>query len=155
MNLKENLLSGQVSEVTLVYKSKVKPDERLQVRNAYQMAAVFRTVWDEDSIELLEESKVMYLNRASRVLGIFPLSKGGVSGTIIDVKLVLVAALRLHASQIAICHNHPSNNTTPSGADISVTKKMNKAAEYLNIRLLDHIILTKDSYYSMAEQGEI
>lgn len=153
MNLKDNLLNDRVAEVTLIYKSHVKPGERIQVKDSRQMAAVFRSVWDTGNIELLEESKIMYLNKANRVLGIYPISKGGIDGTIIDVQLVIIAALRLHSKQICLCHNHPSGNTKPSNADIQVTEKIKQAAQYLNITLLDHIILTKDSYYSLAEDG--
>ncbi|MCH5597997.1 JAB domain-containing protein [Niabella ginsengisoli] len=155
MRIKEDIINGQVAEVKLVYKSKIKSCDRLQVHNAHQMANIFRSLWNVDNIELLEESKVMYLNKANRVLAIYPLSIGGVSGTVIDVKLVLVAALRLHASQICIAHNHPSGNTTPSRADKYVTENISKAAELLNMNLLDHIILTKDNCYSMAEEGDL
>lgn len=155
MKLDKDLLNERVAEVTLVYKTKVKPNERLQVHNSHQMASIFRSVWNVNNIELLEESKIMYLNKANRVLAVYPLSVGGVSGTIIDVKLVLIAALRLHASQLAICHNHPSCNNSPSKTDQFVTEKIKTAAGYLNISLIDHIILTKDSHYSMAEEGLI
>ncbi|GAB3028183.1 JAB domain-containing protein [Niabella terrae] len=153
MNLKQNLLPGEVAEIALVYKTKVRAEDRLQVRNACQMAHIFRNVWSEDLIELLEESKILYLNRANKVLGVFPLSTGGASGTIIDIRLVLIAALRLHASNICICHNHPSGNLQPSQADLLVTEKIRKGAACLNLNLLDHIILTRNGYYSMAEQG--
>ncbi|HMR83667.1 MAG TPA: JAB domain-containing protein [Niabella sp.] len=155
MNLKEDLLHSEVAEVTLVYKSNVKPGERLQIKDSGQMANIFRSVWNTENIELQEECKVMYLNKANRVLGIYPLSVGGTSGTIVDIKLVLIAALRLNASQFSCCHSHPSGNLKPSHADQSVTDKLKVAAEYLNINLLDHIILTKDSYCSMAEEGMI
>jgi DNA repair protein RadC len=154
MKLKEeNQLTCEVAEVTLVYKTKVKPGELLQVRSTRQMADVFRSVWNTDNIELQEECKVMYLNRANRVLGIYPLSAGGVSGTVIDIKLALIAALHLNANSISICHNHPSGSTKPSRADELVTQQLKAAASYLNIHLLDHIILTKDDYCSMADEG--
>lgn len=151
----DNQLDNEVAEVRLIYKTKIKPAERLQVHNSVQMAEVFRSVWDLDNIELQEECKVMYLNRANRVLGIYSLSAGGTAVTIVDIKLVLVAALRLNASCFTICHSHPSGNTKPSNADISLTEKLRIAARYLDMLLLDHIILTKDSHLSLADEGMI
>jgi len=155
MNLNEDLLNGQVAEVTLVYKSKVKPADRLQIKNSEQMASVFRSVWNNENIELQEECKVMYLNRANRILGIYQLSAGGTAGTIVDIKLVLMAALRLNASALAIAHSHPSGNTKPSSADEYLTEQIKKAADFIGMTLLDHIILTQDGYYSMADEGLI
>ena len=109
--------------------------------------------WDMDTIELQEEFKVLLLNRANQVLGIYPLSKGGVSGTIVDVKLLLAAAIKANASSIIIAHNHPSGNLKPSESDNRLTKKIKEGAKLLDINLLDHIIVTKDSYYSFTDNS--
>jgi DNA repair protein RadC len=109
--------------------------------------------WDMDTIELQEEFKVLLLNRANHVLGIYHLSKGGVSGTIVDVKLLLAAAIKANASSIIIAHNHPSGNLKPSESDNRLTKKIKEGAKLLDINLLDHIIVTKDSYYSFTDNS--
>ncbi|MGN7785862.1 JAB domain-containing protein [Niabella sp. 22666] len=104
-------------------------------------------------MELLEEAKVIYLNKGNRVLGAFALSKGGLSNTVVDVKLVILAGLRLHCSFICLCHNHPSGNVKPSKNDEYLTEHIRIAASFFNIKLLDHIILTKDGYFSMSDEG--
>ena len=81
------------------------------------------------------------------------MSKGGVSGTFVDAKLVFSVALKCNASSIIIAHNHPSSNLNPSEADKSLTKKLKSAGQFLDITLLDHLIITKDGYYSFSDDG--
>jgi DNA repair protein RadC len=153
MQLNENLFKDQVAEVELVYRSKVDPSDRIKVLNSDHFAKLFRSIWNPDNMELLEEAKVIYLNKGNRVLGAFALSKGGLSNTVVDVKLVILAGLRLHCSFICLCHNHPSGNVKPSKNDEYLTEQIRIAASFFNIKLLDHIILTKDGYFSMSDEG--
>ena len=111
--------------------------------------------WDMDTIELQEEFKVLLLNRANHVLGIYPLSKGGVSGTVVDVKLLLASALKANASSIIIAHNHPSGNLKPSESDTRLTKKIKEGAKLLDITLLDHVIVAIAGYYSYSDEGNL
>ncbi|WP_187263771.1 JAB domain-containing protein [Pontibacter beigongshangensis] len=144
---------NRVAEIKLTYRSKVKPSERPQVTCSTDCAEVLRQSWDTGKIEFVEQFKVMLLNRANRVLGIYELSTGGVAGTVADPKLIFAAALKACASSIVLCHNHPSGNTKPSAADLQLTKKMKQGGELLDIVVLDHIILTSETYYSMADEG--
>lgn len=155
MQLQDNLFKDQVAEVELVYRSKVNPSDRIKVTTSDHFATLFRSIWNPDRMELVEEFKVIYLNRGCRVLGAFALSSGGLSNTIVDVKLVILAGLRLHCSYICLCHNHPSGNTKPSKNDEYLTNQINMAAGFFNMKLIEHIILTKDSYYSMSDDGLI
>ncbi len=107
--------------------------------------------WDMDTIQLQEEFKVLLLNRANIVLGIYPLSKGGVSGTMVDIKLLLASAIKANASSIIIAHNHPSGNLKPSENDIRLTKKIKEGAKLFDIILLDHLIVAKEGYYSFSD----
>ena len=100
-----------------------------------------------------EEFWLLMLNRANRVLGRFKVSQGGLSGTVIDTRIILKKALDNLASSIIVCHNHPSGNTQPSDADIKITEKLKKAAEMLEIKLLDHVIIADTSYFSFADEG--
>ena len=111
--------------------------------------------WDLDTIQLQEEFKVLLLNRANIVLGIYNMSKGGVSGTIVDIKLLLTAALKANASGIIVAHNHPSGNLKPSENDNRLTKKIKEAAKLCDINLLDHLIVTKDRFYSYSDEHNI
>lgn len=111
--------------------------------------------WNINTIELLEECKILLLNRANEVLGIYHLSKGGVSGTVVDAKIVFAVALKCNASGIILCHNHPSSNLSPSNVDKAITSKIKKAGELLDIVLIDHLIITTVGYYSFSENGLI
>jgi DNA repair protein RadC len=112
--------------------------------------------WDKDSIEHTEELKVLLMNRSNSVLGVFSVSKGGLSGTLTDVRLIYQAAIKANASGIIVAHNHPSSNTNPSESDTKITKKIQEAGNLMDIVLLDHIILTPDGeYFSYADQGLI
>jgi len=113
-----------ISEVRLVYRTKVKASERLQVKCSKDAFDIFMESWDLDSIEHIEEFKLMLLNRSNRVLGVSSLSKGGTTGTVVDVKLLLHYTIKSNANAIIICHNHPSGNLQPSEADMAITKKV-------------------------------
>jgi DNA repair protein RadC len=102
-----------------------------------------------------EEFWLLMLNRANRVLGRFKVSQGGLSGTVIDTRIILKKALDNLASSIIVCHNHPSGNNQPSDADVRITEKLKKASEMLEIKLLDHIIIADKSYFSFADEGLI
>ena len=116
---------------------------------------VFRKVWDNDLLEICESFMVIFLNRNNTTIGWFKVSQGGLSGTIVDNRLILVTALNCLASGMIICHNHPSGNTEPSEADKKVTEKLKQAALLLDIQVIDHIILTENSFYSFADEGII
>jgi DNA repair protein RadC len=102
-----------------------------------------------------EEFWLLMLNRANKVIGRFKVSQGGLSGTVIDTRIILKRALDNLASSIIVCHNHPSGNNQPSDADVKITEKLKKAAEMLEIKLLDHLIIADKSYFSFADEGLI
>src|SRR5664280_1957004 len=108
----------------------------------------------KNSGNIPEYYKVLLMNRSNAFLGIFPVSKGGLSGTVTDVRLIYQAAIKANASGILICHNHPSGNLNPSESDTKITQKIKEAGNLLDIQLLDHLIITTDgSYYSFADNG--
>jgi DNA repair protein RadC len=96
---------------------------------------------------------VILLNRANKVLGICEVSTGGVAGTVADPKVIFAAALKALASSIILSHNHPSGNLAPSQADIELTHKLKAAGRFLELPILDHIIMTSEGYYSFADEG--
>lgn len=145
-----------ISEVSLTYKTKVRASERPQVNNSNDAFELFYSSWDNNTIEHVEEFKIMLLNRANKVLGIASISKGGISGTVIDVKLIFQYAIKTNSSSIIVVHNHPSGNKEPSEADIKITRKIKEAGNYMDLVLLDHLILIPDKeFYSMADNGII
>lgn len=109
-------------------------------------------LWDHNKIELLEEGKILLLNRANAVLGVLHASVGGVTGTVIDPKIVFITALKANACGIILAHNHPSGSLLPSEADTKLTGKINEGARLLDMRLLDHLIVTPEGYFSYADQ---
>ncbi len=146
---------NQIAEVELIYKTKIKASERLQVKTSKDAADLLKQIWDENKIDFVEQFKVLFLNRANKVLGIFEVSSGGVTGTVADPKLVFVATLKANACSIIISHNHPSGNLKPSEPDERLTEKIKQAGQLLDIKLIDHIIVTSEGYYSFADEGLI
>lgn len=102
-----------------------------------------------------EEFWVLFMNRSNRVIDNKRISQGGISGTVIDVRLILKNALDRLASSMILCHNHPSGNLKPSDADIKITSKISEASRSMDIQLLDHIIIADNSYFSFSDEGMI
>jgi len=148
-----NLIESQVSEVELVYRSKVKTSERPLVKSSSDCATILRGLWDEGRIGMIEEFKVLYMNRANRVIGFLEVSSGGVTSTVADSRIIFAAALKLLACYMVIAHNHPSGCLRPSQNDEDLTRKIKQACEIFDMKLLDHIILTDESYFSFADEG--
>lgn len=119
------------------------------------IAKCMREIFGEDEIGVYESFFCVYLNRANKTVGWIQISQGGITGTIADPRLIMKSALDCLASGIILAHNHPSGNTTPSQDDITLTKKLCQAAQLFDMQVLDHIILTEDSYYSFADEGLI
>ena len=143
----------KVAEVELIYKSKVKASERPLIRSSKDSCNVLRQIWDQNKMELFEEFKVLLLNRGNKVVGVYDVSRGGITGTVADPRLILAAAIKSLAVNIILSHNHPSGNLKPSRADEEITTKINEAAKYHDIKVLDHIIITAEEYYSFADEG--
>ncbi len=101
----------------------------------------------------VEECWLLLLNHSMKVLERVKISGGGLTETSVDIRCVLREALIRRATSIALCHNHPSGNITPSNGDIRLTERLKKSAEVMNIALIDHIVLTDGRYYSFADEG--
>jgi DNA repair protein RadC len=100
-----------------------------------------------------EEFWIVYLNNSNKVLQKIQLSKGGITGTLVDVRLALKSALEVGATGIILVHNHPSGTLKPSKADKQLTHKLKTAGESLDIKVLDHVIITEKSYFSFADEN--
>jgi DNA repair protein RadC len=151
VKIKNQLLN--VAEIKVAYKSV--STLKIKINSSEKAFEVLLSSWDMETIELQEEFKILLLNRANIVLGVYPLSKGGITGTIVDVRLIFAVALKCNATGIILCHNHPSGKLTPSDADILITKSIKKGSEILDINLLDHLIITKDGFYSFSDNGKL
>ncbi|MHA7843346.1 MAG: RadC family protein [Winogradskyella sp.] len=100
-----------------------------------------------------EEFWILYLNNSNKVIQKNQLSKGGITGTLVDVRLVLKSALEVGATSLILCHNHPSGTLKPSQADKDITQKLKTAAQSLDIKVLDHLIITEKTYFSFADES--
>ncbi|MGA9637939.1 RadC family protein [Flavobacterium sp.] len=100
-----------------------------------------------------EEFWILYLNNSNKIIAKRQLSIGGITGTLVDVRLVFKNALELGAVALILCHNHPSGTLKPSDADLQITRKLKSAGESLEIKVLDHLIVTENSYFSFADEG--
>ena len=141
------------SEIELIYKSKIKASERPRIDSSYSAFEVALKAWDENKIELLEQFKVLMLSNNNRVLGVLEISSGGITGTVVDLRLIFAALLKAKATAFILVHNHPSGKLQPSDADRQITQKIKQASNILDIALLDHLIITSESYYSFADEG--
>ncbi|MBE2245830.1 MAG: DNA repair protein RadC [Candidatus Competibacteraceae bacterium] len=101
-----------------------------------------------------EEFWVLHLNRSNKIIRDVCISRGGITGTVADLRLIFKSALESLATSIVVCHNHPSGNPQPSPADLDLTLKIKNAGELLDIHLVDHIIVTEKKYFSFADEGK-
>ncbi|MBG6187968.1 RadC family protein [Flavobacterium sp. CAN_S2] len=100
-----------------------------------------------------EEFWIIYMNNSNKVIAKSQLSKGGITGTLVDVRIVFKTALEMGATALILCHNHPSGTLIPSDADKQITRKLKLAGDSLEIKVLDHLIVTESSYFSFADEG--
>ncbi len=126
--------------------------DRLKLTTSKQVAEYLRTLLKD---EPHENFIAIYLNNANKVKSYKIISKGGITGTVADPKVILKEAIEQGASSIILSHNHPSGNLKPSNADKVLTQKVKLAASYLDIQVLDHIIVSNEGYYSFADEGEM
>ena len=145
----------KVAEVELKYKNKVPYKDRKKVLSSDDAYKLLLNNHDDDTIDYTETFKVLYLNQASQVVGCNTISKGGITGTSVDIRNIMQGALLTNAVAMVLGHNHPSGNTRPSKEDDRTTDQIVKAGKLLDIRVLDHIIFTREDYYSFNDEGRI
>jgi DNA repair protein RadC len=143
----------RVSEIKVSYSNK--NPVKVKVTSSKIIYDLIINQWNSDIIEYQEEVKVILLNRSNIVLGIYEMSKGGITGSVVDIRIILGVALKCSASSIIMVHNHPSGKLAPSDADKSITRKLKEACDLLDISLLDHLIISKDGYYSFTDEGKL
>jgi len=147
----EQLLN--IAEVEVSYTSRYPPEERPTIRLSADAFNILKQVWNDKTIEYQEEFWILLLNRSKHVLGAYQLSKGGICGVTVDIRIIFTVALQSSSCCILLAHNHPSGQLNPSQADIELTKRISRAGDILDIKVLDHIILTRDHYYSFTDEG--
>jgi hypothetical protein len=136
-------------------KVSVTKGDKVTITSPEKMVEVMRSIFDADTILWTEEVIMVCLNRANDVVGYYKVSSGGFSGSVLDPRVVMTIALNNASSSIILAHNHPSGNLKPSEGDKAITEKIRKACAFFDMKLLDHLIITDESYFSFNEGGLI
>ncbi|MCY2688317.1 RadC family protein [Salinimicrobium sp. TH3] len=148
---------GQVRALTIVAALELgrrrRSSEALEKKKISSSTSVFELMQPKIGELPHEEFWILYLNNSNKVIQELPLSKGGITGTLVDIRLAYKQALNLGATATILVHNHPSGNLNPSAADKQLTQKFKIAGESLDIKVLDHLIITENSYFSFADEG--
>ena len=153
MSQNKTIEQFKVTEVELVYRHRQKPEDRYKITGPECAYNILLQSWDRNRIELIEEFKILLMDRGHTCLGISTISSGGMAYCVVDPKIVFATALKGKASAIILAHNHPSGNLNPSDADIALTKKLVEGGQLLEIAVPDHLIVTPYKFYSMAENA--
>jgi len=145
---------GCVSEIKISYKNRVTSSNLSKISSSSDAAEILFETWDNDTIELHEAFKILLLNNSNIVKGIYEISSGGITGTLVDIRILFAVVLKSLSTAIILAHNHPSGNLKPSEADKRLTAKIKQACDLLDIKLLDHLIITPShNYYSFTDNG--
>ena len=148
-----NLFLNNVAEIKISYSSKIPAKDRQKITCSRSADQILRQAFED--IGYRESFLILLLNRANAVLGYRLISMGGISGTITDIRMIFQTALKANSSAIILAHNHPSGNLNPSEADKKITAKIKEAGNFLDIAVLDHLILSEESYFSFADKDLI
>ena len=127
-------------------------DNRTHIESSRDIYALMKPRMQDLTVE---ECWVILMNQSAKVIAVENVSRGGITGTMVDVRMVLRTALLKQATTIALCHNHPSGNTRPSRDDDNLTKRLFEAGKIMQIRLVDHVIVTETGYYSYADEDRM
>ena len=148
-------IMNTLSEIQIKYNPKVSAFDRPQIKSSQDAFIQFMLFLDTQQFYIKEEAAVLYLNRANRVIGGYKLSMGGITGTIVDIRIILGIALKSLSCGIIIAHTHPSGELVPSTNDRDFTLKLKEAGKVMDIKLLDHLIIAEGRFYSFADEGVI
>jgi DNA repair protein RadC len=148
------VIETTVHELEIMYKPGNYKLEEEKITSSSSAVKLLMQVFNPNTIQCQEEFNVLYLDQANKVKGVYKMSRGGITSTTADTRLVLSVALKCLATGIILSHNHPSGNLLPSENDKILTRKLKAACALLDITLLDHIIVTSHGgYYSFADEG--
>lgn len=143
----------QIPELTVSYNRSSGKFLSGSVTSSFEVADFIRRTIGSNEVELQEQFIVLYLSQSYKVIGYYKHSKGGITSTIADLRIVLGTALKCACVAMVVAHNHPSGNLKPSKADEELTRKLKESAALMDIKLIDHIIISKDAHLSFSEEG--
>lgn len=147
-------MGTQVNEISIRYKERVPAPFWRQIKCSKDAAELLFQTWNKDTIAVHESFKIVLLNNSNKVKGIYQISQGGITGTLVDLRILFAVILKTLSVGIILTHNHPSGKLKASGPDRDITNKVKQAAQLFDVKVLDHIIITPNGeYYSFADQG--
>ena len=144
---------SNLREVSAVYKKK-ETVQNIKISSAGDVNDLVRSIYPVE-INIREAMVALFLNNSNRTVGYSIASIGGITATLVDVRLILRDAILTQSTSIILVHNHPSGSHKPSQADLAITDKVKKAAALMDVKLLDHLIITEDGFYSLADEGRL
>ena len=145
-------MKGKVNEIRISYKERSTIENSPSIKSSSSAAKLLFENWDENTIALNESFKVLLLNNSNKVKGVYELSKGGITGTLVDMRILFATVLKSLSVAIILAHNNPSGKLHASNSDIELTKKIKNAAKLFDIKVLDHLIITPDgNYFSFSD----
>ena len=147
----DQVCHSNLAEIEIKYSTRVKPSEMDKIVTSNEAYEILKKIYP--NLEHREYFYMLCLNRNNKVLGYSLISMGGLSSTVVDVRIIFQTALKASACSIILSHNHPSGNLTPSEADKDINKKIKEAGRLLHIPVLDHLILTPETFLSFADEG--
>ncbi len=147
-------MGTQVNEISIRYKERVPAPFWRQIKCSKDAAELLFQTWNKDTIAVHESFKIVLLNNSNKVKGIYQISQGGITGTLVDLRILFAVILKTLSVGIILTHNHPSGKLEPSQPDREITEKVKRAAQLFDVKVLDHMIITPNGeYYSFADQG--
>ena len=155
MVVKNKVIATAVPEFKISVKNKRRAAEKVIIRRSEDIYSLAKRIFSADTIDWIECAVIICLNHSNQVLGFYKISSGGITGTVVDPRVVLQIALLSNATGLILIHNHPSGSTEFSRADVKVSERLKEAAQLFDIRLVDSLVITSDGYASMINQGLI
>lgn len=147
-------MRDKVNEIQISYKERVPSPFWQKISSSKDASELLYQHWNKNTIEVHESFKVVLLNNSNKVKGIYQLSQGGITGTLIDLRILFGVILKTLSVGVILSHNHPSGKLKPSEADINLTSKIKKAAQLFDVNVLDHLIIAPNGdYYSFADNS--
>lgn len=147
-------MRSKVNEIKISYKDKISLSNSPAIKSSADAGKLLFETWDKDTISIQESFKVLLLNNSNKIKGIYQLSTGGITGTLVDVRILFAVILKSLSVGVILSHSHPSGKLMPSEADKQLTEKIKNAAAFFDVKVLDHIIIAPNGgYYSFADEG--
>lgn len=149
-------MKNKVNEIKISYKEKITTSKSIAIKSSTDAGKLLFEHWDNNTIGLQEAFKVLLLNNSNKVKGIYHLSTGSLTGTLVDIRILFAVILKSLSVGIILAHNHPSGKLKPSEVDKQLTRKIKKAAVLFDVKVLDHlIIIPNGEFYSFSDNGLI